>query len=235
MKVGLISDVHGNDEALARCLEILDGLGVEKVCFLGDAVGYLPGVGAVPILEAACSIRLKGNHEAMLLEVEKVDPYRDRVYQLQKTHKLASGTDILQRIASWPLELSETWGACRAQLVHGSPADPLGGYIYPDTQLPLLFGGEFTHVICAHTHRPFVRKSGDVTWINCGSIGLPRDDGRYGAFAVLDTASGKADICRFDIVEATRRALARVGSIENEVLAVYQRRAAHSLTGEIVG
>ena len=40
MKVAVLSDIHGNAEALDAVLERCDGLGVERIICLGDAVGY---------------------------------------------------------------------------------------------------------------------------------------------------------------------------------------------------
>ena len=43
MKIGVISDVHGNSDALQAVLRELAGA-VEQVLFLGDLCGYYPFV-----------------------------------------------------------------------------------------------------------------------------------------------------------------------------------------------
>ena len=40
MKIGVISDIHGNFEALKSVLKELDRMGVSEVYSLGDVVGY---------------------------------------------------------------------------------------------------------------------------------------------------------------------------------------------------
>ena len=40
MRIGLISDIHGNYEALKVVLEDLDKSNVDKIYCLGDVVGY---------------------------------------------------------------------------------------------------------------------------------------------------------------------------------------------------
>ena len=42
MKIGLLSDAHGNPDGLANCISVLRSRGAERLFFLGDAVGYLP-------------------------------------------------------------------------------------------------------------------------------------------------------------------------------------------------
>ena len=42
MKIGILSDAHGNPHGLNRCLTALKREGAERLYFLGDAVGYLP-------------------------------------------------------------------------------------------------------------------------------------------------------------------------------------------------
>jgi len=40
MKIGIISDIHGNYEALKSVLSDLDNKGVKEIYCLGDVVGY---------------------------------------------------------------------------------------------------------------------------------------------------------------------------------------------------
>ena len=210
VRLGFIADIHGHVEALRIALNVLGAQRVDGICFLGDAVGYLPGIGAVSIVQEACSISLRGNHEAMLIAPSDQSERRDAVYQLRRTRREAIETGVIDVIERWPdCEVINAMSS-RVLLVHGSPIEPLTGYIYPDTPLQQWDVKEFTHVVCAQTHRPFHRVFGGVTWVNCGSVGLPRDDGRFGAAAVLDFETHEVRILRFDITQATTRALQRV-------------------------
>jgi putative phosphoesterase len=235
MKLGFIADIHGHIEALQIALNVLAAHHVDSICFLGDAVGYLPGSGAIPIIQQTCSVCVRGNHEAMLLKPDDVPENRDAIYQLRTTSREAGASEILNTIECWPDRETITAYSSRLLLVHGSPAEPLTGYVYPDTPLKEWNNLDYTHVVCAHTHRPFQRACAGVTWLNCGSVGLPRDDGRYGSAAVLDLETQKAQILRFDITHATRRALRRVGHVAEEVRAVYERRSTENLEGTVVG
>jgi predicted phosphodiesterase len=234
MKTGFIADVHGHVEALEIALRLLAARGAERVCFLGDAVGYLPGIAALPLIEAACDISLKGNHEVMLLNSQPPAEGKDEVYRIGETKAMCADLDILARIENWPVRFRESGPGGTCLLVHGSPTEPLDGYLYPDTELGDLEADGAAYVFCAQTHRPFVRRTERTIWINCGSVGLPRDDGRFGSLALFDSKSGRIEILRFDIKDATLHALARVGTVSSAVHALYRRRAEGQLQGDIV-
>jgi predicted phosphodiesterase len=221
--VGLLSDAHGNREAFDQGVDELRSRGAEVVHFLGDAVGYLPGDAVVDAIRERDVVAIRGNHDAMLLE-GGVDPARDEVYRLAETSAAMSATNR-DLLASWP-ETRELDRPCgRILLVHGSPRRPLLDYVYPDTDLAPFAVPGTAIVFLGQTHRPFVRRSGETTFVNVGSCGLPRDAGDLGAACLLDDVTGEVEILRFDIREATRAALARTGPVAPEVAAVFERRA----------
>ena len=57
-------------------------------------------------------------------------------------------------------------------------------------------GLPFDAVVMGHTHRPFVRSSGGKTFVNVGSVGLPRDRGDLAGFAMYDTETNQFEIVR---------------------------------------
>jgi len=42
MRIAVISDIHGNLEALVRCLDDIERSGVDQIVSLGDVIGYGP-------------------------------------------------------------------------------------------------------------------------------------------------------------------------------------------------
>jgi len=106
--------------------------------------------------------------------------------------------------------------------MHGSPTNPVFGYVYPDTDLSSLGLQPDVTVVLGNTHRPFIRRHGDATVVNIGSCGLPRDCGRLGAVGILDD-DGFAKIVRFDITEATARMRARVVQVDRTIEALFAR------------
>jgi predicted phosphodiesterase len=224
--IGILSDAHGNVEAFELARALLEREGVETMYFLGDAVGYLPGTAALEAVEGAGIECVRGNHEAMLLEPDRL-PADDSAYRLRET--AGAMPDRLRHvIESWPptRRVQQPFG--ELVMLHGSPTDPMFGYVYPDTdlepfaELPELRGAM---VAMGNTHRPFVRVAGSTTFVNVGSCGLPRDIGTLGAACILDERTGAARIIRFDISAALRAALERVGPVHDLVHEVMGRTA----------
>ena len=49
-------------------------------------------------------------------------------------------------------------------------------------------------VMFGHTHRPYLKKFGDITVLNPGSLAFPRQEGRKGSFMILEMdENGKRD------------------------------------------
>jgi putative phosphoesterase len=229
-KLGILSDAHGNGPAFLQALAVLRENGAERFVFLGDAVGYIPSLDVVKSLMAlGGDVRcILGNHESMLL---KGDSRQDEVYKLNLTGSLVTEPEraFLQ---GWSKQIAENASGGRALFLHGSPKSPTNGYVYPDTDLSV-FTPDAGFVFMGHTHHPFIRREGGRMFVNVGSCGLPRDDGRYGSVAIFDADRGEATVLRFDITEATREALAKTADVHPAVRNVYERRR-DQIYGEMV-
>ena len=75
-----------------------------------------------------------------------------------------------------------------------------------------------------NTHRPFIRKAGSSTYVNVGSIGLPRDDGRYASFCIFEPEQGTVEIHRFSIEYSNMELIKTFPEITDEVKSVFNRR-----------
>jgi putative phosphoesterase len=230
--IGLVSDAHGNSLAFERAVALLLEQGAEHFFFLGDAIGYVPSNAVIDSLSRlGCLVQcIRGNHEAMLLEGQS-DPVRERIYQLEALRpKLTTGQ--LEMIASWPASRTEVINGQRVLLVHGSPSDPTYGYVYPDTNLAD-FSPQADWVFMGNTHHPFIREHNGTRYINIGSCGMPRDDGRYGSAALLDIKACSVRILRFDITLENKQILEQFPTVHPSVREVYERRSP-ILIGEIL-
>lgn len=221
--IGMVSDAHGNSLAFDRAVALLLAQGAQRLYFLGDAVGYVPSAAVLDSLahlgdRVQC---IRGNHEAMLLEGPS-DAERERVYQLEALRPKLTPAQLAM-ISSWPVSRTEVIDDQKVLLVHGSPTDPTYGYVYPDTDL-----AGFVHdadwVFMGNTHHPFIREQAGTTYVNIGSCGMPRDDGRYGSAALLDTKTRSARILRFDITVESRQVLEQFPTVHQSVHDVYERR-----------
>ena len=230
--IGLLSDAHGNGKAFDRGIKLLLEQGAERLYFLGDAIGYIP---SVTVLESINLLGhrvkcIRGNHEAMLLE-EKLDPERENIYQLDALRSVLTSHQLMM-MSSWPVLHRESFNSLSILIVHGSPTNPTFDYVYPDTDLAR-FSPEADFVFMGNTHHPFVRQHAGKCYVNVGSCGMPRDDGRYGSVALFDTKLKTVRILRFDITLESKEILDNFSMIHPSVRDVYKRRQS-TIVGEIL-
>ncbi len=133
MRVGIISDVHSNLEALQAVWQLFDAEKVDTVWCLGDIVGY----GANPSeciseVRKRCSVILKGNHDEATATLWDLEWFNEWARQAALwTHYQLSEQEIsfLENLpASMKVNLEDeklpvVW------LVHGSLREPLTEYI----------------------------------------------------------------------------------------------------------
>ena len=222
MRIGIIADVHGNLNALEKCFFLLKEQQVDKIFFLGDAIGYYPyGIESLTFLKDNKIACLMGNHEAMLLNRLSYPERNELVYRLNPIKENISA-ELLEFIGTLsPLMELELSGK-RILMVHGSPSDPLSGYVYPNSELGEFDGLRYDVVFMAHTHIPFIKKYGNMKVINVGSCGMPRDNGNYSAFCVYDSESGDIDVLRTKMNDSVYRD-PLMQSVHQSVLDLYQR------------
>jgi predicted phosphodiesterase len=230
--IGILSDAHGNYGAFHTAIFHLSRLGAKKFYFLGDAVGYVPSIEVVEALhfmgsDVKCIL---GNHEIMMLQGGQT-PSRELIYQHQQLREKLSIPQI-EFMKSWPTHRRDQINGIAVLFVHGSPADFSNGYVYPNTDLNQ-FKPNSSFVFMGHSHYPFVRTTNDTTFVNVGSCGLPRDDGRFGAACLFDPKSSTVKIIRFDITDKTESLLAANTSVHESVHAVFARRNC-SIFGEFL-
>ena len=197
MRLGLLADAHGNAEGLAACLTLLHFLGVDKIVFLGDAVGYFPyGAATCALLLKAGALCLMGNHEAMLWGILLEPAENKNIYRLQQSarHLPASYVNnVIAQGASCRLEVDGKRILC----VHGTPDRALDGRQSPED---VEYHQGYDAIFLAHTHRPWTHTVNGQVWINPGSCGYPRDHGTLLSCAVFDTQRGAVQLLRVPFV-----------------------------------
>jgi predicted phosphodiesterase len=166
VKRAIISDIHGNLEALQAVLEDIDRQMVDEIICLGDVVGYGPNpCECVRIVRDRCSIVILGNHDqGALFDPEGFNSGAERA--IRWTRRQIELHDRLPRNSSDQLydflgELPRTHTSGQLLFVHGSARRPLDEYVFPeDIYNPLKLEHIFELVprYCfqGHTHIPGV-------------------------------------------------------------------------------
>jgi len=187
MRVLIISDIHGNFDALSSLRETYDELWV-----LGDLVNYGPEPG--PVVEYVRSkawLIVRGNHDHSIgfnedprcssrfrEMAEATRGYTDSVLSFGQKH-------FLRNLPSF----AETRrGRTQFYLCHAVPSDPLFGYCEADS--PRWFEEiekiDADVVLVGHTHVPAIRSIGSCTVVNPGSLGQPKTGNAQACYAVWE-------------------------------------------------
>jgi putative phosphoesterase len=110
-----------------------------------------------------------------------------------------------------PFDLRFELGNKRVRLVHGSPRK-VNEYLFEDkparTFERIAAGADCDVLVFGHTHQPWVREYGGVLFVNCGSVGKPKDGDPRAAFALLELDEGRV-AARIERVEYDAEAVAR--------------------------
>jgi predicted phosphodiesterase len=132
-----------------------------------------------------------------------------------------TSASTIENMKNWPLSLSIELSSKKCLFVHGTREEPTIGYCYPDSKI---MESDYDFVFMGNTHRPFIRAAGRTTYVNVGSIGLPRDDGRYASFCIFDPEDGSVKILRYSIENSNMDLLKKYPEISIEVREVFNRR-----------
>jgi putative phosphoesterase len=223
--VAIITDIHGSLPALQAALARIEGLGIDTVFCGGDLVGYGPHPNEVCSLIAERGIpTIYGNYDYAIARDEQdcgcayVTQHDRELGQLSVDWTLAhtdrKSKDFMREL---PFDRRFAVGDVDVHLVHGSPRK-VNEYLFehkPARLYERLAAAESAAALAfGHTHRPWAHEFAGVLFVNCGSVGKPKDGDPRGAFAVLAVADGRvaARIERFDYdAAAVARQIREVG------------------------
>ena len=226
MRLAVISDIHGNWDALAAVLTDIDATGPDAVFCLGDCIGY----GAEPerviqTLRQRGIPSTRGNHEQAVLEPDRLEWFNLLARKsLVRTAEMLSG-EALQLIAEFPAFL--TSHGCR--FVHGFPPESVTTYHF---EVP---SGERRRIIKSMTEKIcFIGHTHDLTLITydgrslantslgagrvdllpnqqaivcVGSVGQPRDGDKNAKYIIWDADAATLEVryIGYDIGAATEK------------------------------
>ncbi|MDR7419234.1 MAG: metallophosphoesterase family protein [Armatimonadota bacterium] len=224
MRIGVVSDVHANLEALDAVLAHLQDQSPDLIVCLGDFVGYGPNPNECverlrPLLRAA----VLGNHDEAALGGRPIDDFNLYAQAaIVWTQRVLAGA-TRDYLAALPVR-EEVEGLV---LVHGSPRKPVEEYVLDTrTARASLVDQTFRLAVVGHTHQPVIFEESNrrvsakgflpevpVTLnpakryiINVGSVGQPRDGDPRAAYGVIDLNDRTATLHRVSYaIEETQR------------------------------
>ena len=204
MKIAVISDIHGNMEALEAVMNDIEKEGCEKVFALGDyaMAGPEPEKVVNWFLKKQFEDNFKiiqGNTDLMIAD------YSDELYNTLKekapimAEALKYDVKTLNQIQkdflkNLPTQLELTESGIKILLVHGSPRKN-NEDISPDLELyeveKMLENVNADIILCGHTHLPCgYQTSKKQTVVNVGSVGRPFTPDPKACYLKLTITSG---------------------------------------------
>ena len=211
MKRAIISDIHGNLEALEAVLEDIAQQGVSTIYCLGDIVGYGPNPKECVDIARRFAVSVLGNHDqGALFDPEGFSSGAERAIFWTRSQLEAVNGDIPLARQRWDFlcELPRQVREGNFLFVHGSARNPLNEYVFPEDvynprKLSRIFSLITANCFQGHTHVPGVftedcRFSSPIdlghhytlgktkAMVNVGSVGQPRDGIPDASYVILD-------------------------------------------------
>ncbi len=220
MKIAVISDIHGNLEALNAVLSKIDALNAYMIYCLGDIVGYGPNPNeCVELIRSRNIPTIAGNHDKAVTGELSIESFS----QVARVGVLWTQSVITAENKKFLNDLPYSIQEHNILFVHSSPD-------YPEEFRYLLspedaresfdyFSNPLTFV--GHTHRPVVFCEDNRTIeisldkkfiVNVGSVGQPRDGNWKACFVLFDTEQYKLEYIRVEYdVEVVRKKIETIG------------------------
>ena len=194
-RLAVISDVHGNLEALEA---VLGRIGGEEVVCLGDLVDYgaEPNEVVAKVADAGARAVL-GNHDSAALTGD-VSLFNPKAAMSSIWTRARLTKESRRYLEALPEELRLKVEEVELYFTHGSPDDHLWEYLDPRTDSDLF--GHFLDRLqvdgigVGHTHLPFVWKEGARVVFNPGSVGQPRDGDPRASYALVEVEGHGIDV-----------------------------------------
>ena len=152
MKTAVLSDIHGNLEALEAVMADLEESNPDRIICLGDVIGYGPNPEEVIKTIAAQQIScVLGNHEAALSS-EKALGWLNF---LARENNIATKALLTEQSLDFCAALPRSLSFENARFIHGCPPDSILKYLYmlsDDDITKLVKSLPETRFFVGHTH-----------------------------------------------------------------------------------
>ena len=225
MKIAIISDIHGNMEALNSVLNDIKSENCQKIFCLGDIAMAGPEPSQTinkihDLLQNKDFYIIQGNTDKMLsvfsfetkAEIEKANKVMANAYLADSEIINNEEKNFLKNL---PPQKEIELFRIKILLVHGSPRKN-NENIYPNMKIEeiekMIKGTDADIIFCGHTHIPCgYQTNTNQTVVNVGSVGRPFSETPEACYAVMDineTASTfqiKHKFVKYDVKAASKK------------------------------
>jgi diadenosine tetraphosphatase ApaH/serine/threonine PP2A family protein phosphatase len=226
VRIGIVSDIHANYEALSACLARLRAAQVDELVCLGDTVGYGGSPNeCVDVVRQLAKLSILGNHDAAVAGRMDYSYYYEAARDALDAHSALLTPENL----AWLQELPYTHRLeeIGVQLCHGSPVNlEQFEYVFLPEQarecLPM-FPELLQLTLVGHSHlcrvfeltpddveelpaEDFVLRPDRKYIISVGSVGQPRDADNRASVTLFDSETRRFEFHRvaYDVEAAAQ-------------------------------
>jgi predicted phosphodiesterase len=205
MRYAIISDIHGNVEALEAVLADIRSRRVDSIVCLGDIVGYYPDPEAcVELVKKNVDYCVAGNHDYAAIEKIDIQTFTYYAFVAMEWTRKNISENAKKFLSSLPLNIERDG----IYFTHSSPSSAQDWiYVFPDSEEAVFEAfNSLVHRLnfIGHTHWPSIMIQEDdkiilysdhtiklneqnFYLINVGSVGQPRDFDSRSCYAIYDS------------------------------------------------
>ena len=225
MKIAIISDIHGNIDALESVLSDIEKENCSKIFCLGDIAMAGPEPSkTISKIHALVQTKdfhiIQGNTDSML-SVFSFDTY-NAILNTNTVMGSAYLADIQlltneekEFLKNLPEKLDIELYGIKILLVHGSPRKN-NENIYPNLQIEeveeMIKDTDANIIFCGHTHMPCgYQTNTEQTIVNVGSVGRPFSDSPDSCYVIMEineetsNYTVKHKFVKYDVLTASRK------------------------------
>ena len=183
MKIAIISDIHGNLEALKATLKDIEKRNVDRIICLGDTIakGIHPKE-CLDLIKEKCEIVLQGNCDAHFsMEHEHIDKMPEQEQKRIKWNQSLINKEDREYLLKLPFCYEFYMSGSLVRLFHATPTVNNKAILNVEsieTKYQMFLPSKNTVsqmkadvVIYGHIHHPYMDKIYNKTLINVGSVG----------------------------------------------------------------
>jgi diadenosine tetraphosphatase ApaH/serine/threonine PP2A family protein phosphatase len=238
LRIAIVSDIHGNLEALERVLADISGQACERVICLGDSVGYGPNPRECVDYVLQMDACILGNHDyGALIDPEGFSAAAEQaIFWTRRQLEEGPDPELTRKRLAFLASLPRTICEGNLLFVHGSVRNPLNEYVFPEDvhnrrKMEKLFSMLQGYCFQGHTHVPgvftsdmtFLRPeesdgkimlSGDKAMVNVGSVGQPRDGDWRACYAIYEDGAVEYRRVEYDVATTANKIFA-IADLDN--------------------
>lgn len=210
VRIAILSDIHGNLEALRAVLADIAAQECQRIVCLGDIIGYGPNPCECLDLVMTLDSCVLGNHDyGALIDPEGFSAAAEQaIFWTRKQLESGPPDDASRKRLEFLARLPRTIIEDEMLLVHGSARNPVNEYVFPEDiynrrKMEKLFSMVPQYAFQGHTHTPGVftmnmqflrpeelnyrfKLNEEKAMVNVGSVGQPRDGDWRSCYAVVE-------------------------------------------------